>query len=119
MIQQFYLKVTVKEMHRLIYITAATTEEATTIARTLVEEKLVACCNLIPQIKSIYHWQGEIQEDSEVLILAKSQENRVSAVISRVTELHSYDCPCITTVSLSEGHPEYLKWVLNQSSGQK
>ncbi|MEJ2635848.1 MAG: divalent-cation tolerance protein CutA [Calditrichia bacterium] len=81
------------------------------IAKTLVEERLAACCNIIPGITSVYRWEKEVQTDSELLLLIKTSEERFDELKKRILELHPYDVPEIITTSISEGHIEYLKWI--------
>ena len=96
--------------YRLIYITAKDEEEAKKIGRALVEEKLVACVNIHP-INSIYWWEGKIMEDSEIAILAKTKAELVDKVTERVKQLHSYQVPCIVSLPIEKGYPDYLKWI--------
>ena len=92
-------------------ITAPNREEGLHIAHILVEEKLVACVNLIPGLTSIYHWKGEICRDEEVLLMAKSLESRLGEIIRRVTELHSYEVPEIIAIPIEGGSEPYLNWI--------
>jgi periplasmic divalent cation tolerance protein len=96
---------------RLIYITAAKIEEARRIGRALVEARLAACANIVPGIESIYHWQGDIVEDREIVLLVKTHADLVDAVIGRVKEMHSYTCPCVVALPILAGNPAYLEWL--------
>jgi periplasmic divalent cation tolerance protein len=96
----------------IIFITASSSEEAENIAKLLVEEKLVACVNIIPQIKSIYWWEGKICTDEEVMLIAKTKQSLFTAVMDRVKSLHSYEVPEIISFPISEGSPEYLNWIV-------
>jgi len=95
---------------RLIYITAADEEEAREIGSVLVAEKLPACVNIHP-IKSIYRWEGEVQEEGEVAMLVKTTARLVDKAIKRVKELHSYEVPCIVSLPIEKGNSDYLKWI--------
>jgi len=95
----------------LVYITAASLEEAEQIARDLVARRLVACVNVIDRVQSFYWWQGEVKNNNETLVVAKTQAACVDAVIARVKELHSYDCPCIVAWPLGVGNPDFLDWI--------
>ena len=97
--------------YRLIYITCKDREEAESIGRTLVEEKLAACVNIINPSKSIYRWQGKTEEAEEAILLAKTTAERATKLMVRVKELHSYECPCIITLPILEGDEEYLEWI--------
>ena len=96
--------------NRSIYITTKDEDEARKIGRTLVEEKLAACVNILP-IKSIYRWEGEIEEEGETAMLVKTRAELADKVIERVKELHSYEVPCIVSLSIDKGNPDYLKWI--------
>ena len=93
-----------------IYITTKDEDEARKIGRALLEEKLAACVNIHP-IESIYWWEREIQEESEVAMLVKTKAGLVDEVIERVKELHSYEVPCIVSLPIEKGNPDYLKWI--------
>jgi periplasmic divalent cation tolerance protein len=95
----------------LVYMTVGSMDEARKIGRTLVEERLAACVNMIDGMQSLYWWENKIQQDREVILLAKTTENLVSRVIERVTSLHSYECPCIVSLPISGGNPAFLEWI--------
>ncbi len=75
-----------------------------------MEEKLAACVNIHP-IKSIYRWEGSIQEEGEVAMFVKTKAELADEVIARVKELHSYEVPCIVSLPIAKGYPDYLKWI--------
>ena len=97
--------------NRMVYITASSPAEAEKIGRALVGERLAACVNLIEGMRSLYWWEGTVQEGREVVLIAKTTATRVSALIERVKVLHSYTCPCVVTLPLLEGNPDYLAWI--------
>jgi periplasmic divalent cation tolerance protein len=94
----------------LVYVTAKDEEEAQIIGKALVEEKLAACVNIHP-IRSIFRWQGEINQEDEMAILAKTRAELANEVIDRVKELHSYEVPCIVVLPLEMGNPDFLEWI--------
>ena len=96
---------------RLVYITTARVEEARRIGRALVEERLAACANIVPGMESIYHWQGAVVEDKEVLLIVKTRADLVDAAIDKVKALHSYTCPCVVALPILTGNPAYLEWL--------
>ena len=100
----------------LIYITAGDEAEARKIGRTLMEEKLVACVNFHP-IKSIFWWEGKIEEEEEVAILVKTRAKLADRVIERVKELHSYEVPCIVSLPIEKGYPDFLQWIEGSTTG--
>jgi len=95
----------------IILITAASSEEAGTIATALVEEKLAACVNIIPGISSTYWWEGKVCHEEEVLLIAKTMRSLFSSIRDRVRSLHSYQVPEIISFPIAEGLPEYLRWI--------
>ena len=94
-----------------VYITASDKAEALKIGRTLVEERLAACVNVIDNMTSVYWWEGTLEESAEVVLIAKTKQELVESVIRRVKELHTYSCPCIVSWPISAGNPEYLRWI--------
>ena len=103
------------EVH-VVFITAPNLECAETLARALVEDRLVACVNVVPGIRSFYRWEGEVQSDPEVLLIAKTRADRCSALAARVNELHPYDLPEVLELPAAGGSRAYLDWVRTESS---
>jgi len=101
---------------RVVLMTAPSAEEAASIVNRLVEERLVACGNVVPGLRSIYRWEGEVHDDSEVLVVLKTVEGSVKAVIERSAELHPYDVPEILALPVIVGHGPYLDWVRDETS---
>lgn len=99
----------------LVLVTAGSEEEAAKIGRTLVEEKLAACANMVPRIRSIYRWKGEIHDEQETLILIKTRTSMFPALRNRIRELHNYEVPEITALPISQGLQEYLDWVVDET----
>lgn len=98
----------------VFYVTAADEAEAERIARTVVEERLAACANLLGSIRSFYHWEGTLQVERECAFLLKTVDDRKDALIARVCELHSYACPCIVEWGVDAGNLRYLEWVAGE-----
>ena len=98
-------------MYSLLYITTSESSESEKIAKILLEEKLVACSNIIPQVKSLYLWKGQIEEDNESVLLIKTRADKIDKVIKRVKEIHSYQTPCILEFNVKKGSNEYLQWM--------
>ena len=98
-------------MVSVIYSTTGTIEHARTIARSLVKEKLVACVNIIPNIESIYRWQGKIEEASECVLIVKTSERNVEKTIQKIRSLHPYEVPEIIVFPPVGGLKEYLDYV--------
>lgn len=94
-----------------IHVTMPDAERATALARALVSEGLAACVNVVPGVRSIYRWEGKIQEDDEVLCLIKTRPAIFDRVRRRILELHPYDVPEILGFTVDEGSPAYLDWL--------
>ena len=97
--------------YRLVYITAPSREEALRVGRGLVEARLAACANVRAEVTSVYWWKGELQEDEEAILIAKTRAALVEKLIAKVRELHSYECPCVVTLPIQEGYEGFLKWI--------
>ncbi|MGD2075982.1 MAG: divalent-cation tolerance protein CutA [Gammaproteobacteria bacterium] len=95
----------------IIFCTAPDGDTGRRIAEELVEYRLAACVNLLPGIESVYRWQGEVQRDSEVLLLIKARASDYAEVEAAIMALHPYELPEIVAVPLSGGLPAYLDWV--------
>ena len=102
----------------LVYITCKDAEEAEKIAQALLQEKAVGCCNIIPEIRSLYWWEGKIADEKEVLLLAKTIEGKQEEIIEKVRELHSYETPCIEFIFIQETNKEFAGW-LEKEIGKK
>lgn len=100
----------------LTYVTTPSREEALSLARQLVQERLAACANVLPGLTSVYQWQGELHEDAECLLLLKTTEALASSLKERLVALHSYECPCVVAWPLAAGHEEFLRWVREQTA---
>ncbi|XP_005389550.1 PREDICTED: protein CutA isoform X1 [Chinchilla lanigera] len=93
------------------FVTCPNEKVAKEIARAVVEKRLAACVNLIPQITSIYEWKGKIEEDSEVLMMIKTQSSLVPALTEFVRSVHPYEVAEVIALPVEQGNPPYLHWV--------
>ena len=98
-----------------VYATAGDRAEALRIGRAVVEARLAACANVIDGMRSVYWWQGKLEEGNEAVLILKTTEDRVRELIAQVKALHSYDCPCIEALSIVDGHPAFLEWVAQET----
>jgi periplasmic divalent cation tolerance protein len=96
---------------RIAITTAGSLEEADRVARTLVEERLAACVNIIESVRSIYRWQGKLESAGELLLLIKTDAQHLDLLQKRLTELHSYDLPEFLVLEVSGGSEAYLHWI--------
>jgi periplasmic divalent cation tolerance protein len=97
--------------HVVALSTAPSMEQAAELARTLVAERLVACVNLVPGVRSIYTWKGELCDEAEVLCVMKTRHDRVDALRARLPALHPYDVPELVVLDVAAGHAPYLAWI--------
>lgn len=95
----------------VVFVTAPDETTALSIGRMLVEERLAACANLIGPIRSIYRWQGAVEDASEQLLLIKTRANLFAALESRIKQLHPYEVPEIVAIDIQHGSPQYLQWI--------
>jgi len=104
--------------YSLIYITTSDVKEARSIARRLLEERLVACANIVPGVESHYWWKGDICESTEALLFVKTTDSKTSDVISKVKSIHSYDVPAISVIKISDGNTDFFEWI-KEETGDK
>ena len=97
--------------NQFVYMTTGSPEEARRIGEALVEARLAACVNMIDGMRSIYRWEGKLQSDRETVLIAKTTRERLPALMDAVKGMHSYDCPCIVSVDIDGGHPDFLEWI--------
>lgn len=95
----------------IVYSTAPNETIANEIAHHLINAKLAACVNLIPHVKSIYHWNNEIIEDNEILMMIKSEKSKQQNLIDTLIEIHPYDTPEVIIIPIENGFKGYLNWI--------
>ena len=100
--------------NRIILTTAGSAEEARKIATALVEQRLAACVNIVPQIESVYRWQDKVETAREWLLVIKTSQTRYKAVEKAIREMHSYELPEVVSVAIEGGSKDYLKWLAAQ-----
>jgi periplasmic divalent cation tolerance protein len=102
---------------RLVYVTTADEAEAERLARAAVEERLAACANILPGMRSLYWWQGKVEAGRETVLILKTRANLVDALTARLKELHSYDTPCIVALPILGGNADFLTWIAAETRG--
>lgn len=100
----------------MVYVTAPTAEEAAAIGRVLVEARLAACANVFDGLRSIYRWQGRIEDAREAALILKTREELVPALTEKVRALHSYACPCVVSLPLTGGSADFLAWIRDETA---
>jgi periplasmic divalent cation tolerance protein len=101
---------------RIMLTTAGSQEEARKIAHALVERRLAACVNIVPQIESVYRWQGNVETATEWLLVIKTQADFFERVRDAVKQLHSYDVPECVMLEVTAGSNEYLNWIAENTT---
>ena len=96
----------------VVLVTAPSAEKAAELARTLVEEKLAACGNVVPGIRSIYRWEGKLYDDAEALLILKIPAKRLQEVADRVVALHPYEVPEVVALRIEGGNERYIDWIV-------
>jgi periplasmic divalent cation tolerance protein len=96
---------------RIVFTTCGSQEEAEKIARNLVENRLAACVNIIPQVRSIYRWEGKVESAEEWLLVVKTTADKFVQVREAIRSLHSYELPECVAIPIEEGSAEYLRWI--------
>jgi periplasmic divalent cation tolerance protein len=95
----------------MVFTTFASADDAARVVRALVEERLIACGNLLPGARSLYRWQGRVADEPEVVVLMKSRKQDWAALISRLHELHPYETPECVALRIAAGAPGYMAWL--------
>lgn len=96
--------------YKVVFVTSKR-EEAEKIAQQVIEKKLAACANIIEKIKSLYWWKNKIEKDDEALIIFKTNYRKVTQLINKIKEIHSYEVPEIIVLDIETGNNDYLKWI--------
>jgi len=104
-----------KENVLLVLCTSPDLNEAKNISRKLVEKKLAACCNILPKVLSIYHWQGKIEESQEILILIKTTQKKYDQLEKEIKMMHSYSVPEIIATQIETGSRAYIDWIVEST----
>jgi periplasmic divalent cation tolerance protein len=102
---------------RVVFVTAPDADTAARLAHTLVEERLAACGNLLPGVRSIYRWEGKVCDEAEVMLILKTTAAGADALRERVIALHPYACPEVLVLAVESAHEPYARWVREQVGG--
>lgn len=101
--------------YKLLYITCGSKIEAVNLGKLLVKNKLAACTNIIPNIKSIFNWKDKVNQSQESILIGKTQKKNVSKIIKLIERKHSYKCPCIVFFDIEKGNKKFLSWIKKNS----
>ena len=100
-----------------LYITVGSRDDARRIARVVVAERLAACINLFDGVTSVFRWNDAIEEEPEIVMIAKCSQETLEPLKARILELHPYDCPCLVAWPIIDGHQPYLDWIRGECTG--
>ena len=98
-------------MFKLVYVTCPDMAMAKHLAQIMLQARVIACANILQGMTSLYHWQGALEESSEVLLLCKTDDEHIEDVKSLVLAHHPYDCPCVLVMPIEDGNPLFLDWM--------
>ncbi len=101
---------------RVVLVTVPTAEQAAGLARALVEERLAACGSVVPGLRSVFRWQGEVRDEAEALLVLKTTRARLEALRARVLALHPYDVPEVLALPVEAGSAAYLAWLAAETA---
>jgi periplasmic divalent cation tolerance protein len=102
----------------VVLATVPNAEVGRRLARSLLQERLIACASLVPGVTSLYRWNGEVQEEVESLVVMKTRSELVPRLIARIPELHPYELPEVLALRVADGLPAYRRWVLDETGGE-
>ena len=100
----------------LVLTTLPNADAASELAKTVVNEKLAACANLFPAVRSVYRWQAKLQDENEVLVLLKTRQEHFERLKARILELHPYEVPEVLAIPVEQGYQAYLDWLAKETS---
>jgi len=100
---------------KLFYVTCKDKDEAKKIAKKLLEKRLIACANIFPEIESLFWWEQKIDSAKETPMILKTKKALSKEVITKIKELHSYECPCIVEIPITGGYNAFLKWICEET----
>lgn len=99
----------------LLYVTHRSSDEATLLAQQLLTQKLIACANIYPGVRSLYEWEGKVQSETEVVLVLKTTAALAAEAQAEVVRSHPYDCPCVLQLPIEAGHAAFLEFIDKQT----
>lgn len=100
----------------LVYVTAPSLAEAEALGRLAVTERLAACANILPGMRSLYWWRGALESAEETVLLLKTTGELVAPLTEALVRAHSYDCPCVAALPIDGGNPDFLRWIETETA---
>jgi periplasmic divalent cation tolerance protein len=102
----------------IVYMTCENMKEAEDIGLVLVERRLAACVNILPGMNCIYWWEGKVERAEEVVLIAKTRDKLMDALVDKVKSVHSYEVPCILALPVVDGNPDFLHWIEDETKDE-
>ncbi len=99
----------------IVYVTCQDQAEAERVGQALIEAKLAACVNIVERITSMFWWKGKVEKEQEAVLIAKTESGLINQVTERVKSVHSYECPCVISLPIVGGNPEFLQWIREET----
>ncbi len=103
----------------MVYVTCSDEAEARALAEAVIPTRLAACANILMPVRSLYLWEGKLADEAETVLVLKTRAGRFEELKSALVQAHSYDTPCIVAWPLAAGHPAFLSWVIEETSGER
>lgn len=97
--------------HYLLYVTASSKSEALSLGQSAVKSRQAACANVLGDSTSIYWWEGEIETNTETILILKTTSDKLESLIDKLKKGHSYECPCILAIEIKKGNSDFLSWI--------
>ena len=109
------------DMMKLLYVTTPSLADAETLARRLVDSNLAACVNILPQMRSVYRWDGDVETAEESVLIVKTSSNIASTARDFIVTHHPYETPCVIALDVSDraSNPDFLEWVAEETKAAK
>ncbi|MFP4257526.1 MAG: divalent-cation tolerance protein CutA [Desulfovermiculus sp.] len=99
----------------LVYVTCRNAQEAKQVGESLIKSRLAACVNIIDRMRSMFWWEGNVEQEEETVLLAKTQVGLVGQLTDKVKSVHSDECPCVVAVPIIDGNPDFLHWIQTET----
>ena len=100
----------------IVYVTTSSENEAKEIGQVVVRDRQAACANILGKCTSIFNWEGQLQTETETVLILKTTNQKLDELVMRVKQIHSYECPCIVAMEIQDGNSEFLDWITKEVS---
>lgn len=114
----YYVAERSARMHAMVYFTARDGDDAARIARHLLEKRLIACANVFP-VRSLYRWEGKLEDEPEAVAICKTRRSSVKRAIAEAKKVHAYEVPCVVSYAMGDALTEYAAWIDAETRGSR